>query len=65
MGTVYTAHDVKLEREVALKMMKREMAADPASLQAFYREARAGASSTTLTSFIFTASMNSRGSLTW
>lgn len=44
MGTVYTAHDVKLEREVALKMMKREMAADPASLQAFYREARAGAS---------------------
>jgi len=44
MGTVYTAQDVKLQREVALKMMKREMAADPAILQAFYREARAGAS---------------------
>jgi len=44
MGTVYTAQDVKLERQVALKMMKREVAADPASLQAFYREARAGAS---------------------
>jgi serine/threonine protein kinase len=44
MGTVYTAQDVKLEREVALKMMKREMAADPAIMQAFYREARAGAS---------------------
>ena len=44
MGTVYTAEDVKLERQVALKMMKREMAADPAILQAFYREARAGAS---------------------
>ena len=44
MGTVYTAHDVKLEREVALKMMKREMAADPEIMQAFYREARAGAS---------------------
>ena len=44
MGTVYTAHDVKLEREVALKMMKREMAAEPDIMQAFYREARAGAS---------------------
>jgi serine/threonine protein kinase len=43
MGTVYTAHDVKLERDVALKMMKREMAADPEIMQAFYREARAGA----------------------
>jgi serine/threonine protein kinase len=44
MGTVFTARDVKLEREVALKMMKREMAADPEIMQAFYREARAGAS---------------------
>jgi serine/threonine-protein kinase len=43
MGTVYTAHDVKLDREVALKMMKREMAADPTVMQAFYREARAAA----------------------
>ncbi len=44
MGTVYTAQDVKLERRVALKMMKKEVAADPTSLNAFYREARAGAS---------------------
>jgi serine/threonine protein kinase len=44
MGTVYTAHDTKLEREVALKMMKREMAAEPDIMQGFYREARAGAS---------------------
>jgi serine/threonine protein kinase len=44
MGTVYTANDTKLLREVALKMMKREMAADPEIMQAFYREARAGAS---------------------
>ena len=44
MGTVYTAMDTKLVREVALKMMKREMAADPEIMQAFYREARAGAS---------------------
>ncbi len=43
MGTVYTAHDTKLQREVALKMMKREMAADPEIMQAFYREARAAA----------------------
>ncbi|MGA2555865.1 MAG: serine/threonine-protein kinase [Verrucomicrobiota bacterium] len=44
MGTVYTAQDVKLQRQVALKMMKREMAADPAILKGFYREARASAS---------------------
>jgi serine/threonine protein kinase len=44
MGTVYTAFDTKLDREVALKMMKREMAEDPEVMQAFYREARAGAS---------------------
>ena len=43
MGTVYTAFDTKLEREVALKMMKREMAQDTEVLQSFYREARAGA----------------------
>jgi eukaryotic-like serine/threonine-protein kinase len=44
MGTVYTALDTNLQRDVALKMMKREMAADPQVMQAFYREARAGAS---------------------
>src|SRR5277367_2617295 len=44
MGTVYTARDIKLEREVALKMVKREMASDPEIMAAFYREARAGAS---------------------
>jgi serine/threonine protein kinase len=44
MGTVYTAQDTKLQREVALKMMKREMAADPKAMESFYREAQAGAS---------------------
>jgi serine/threonine protein kinase len=43
MGTVYTALDTKLQREVALKMMKREMADDPQVMQGFYREAQAGA----------------------
>jgi serine/threonine protein kinase len=44
MGTVYTALDTKLEREVALKMMKREMVAEPHIVESFYREARAAAS---------------------
>lgn len=44
MGTVYRSFDTKLERDVALKMMKREMAEDQEVLSAFYREARAGAS---------------------
>lgn len=44
MGTVFSAFDVNLQREVALKMMKREMAQDQEVLESFYREARAGAS---------------------
>jgi eukaryotic-like serine/threonine-protein kinase len=44
MGTVYRAFDTKLQRDVALKMMKREMAQDKEVMEAFYREARAGAS---------------------
>jgi serine/threonine protein kinase len=43
MGTVYRAFDVNLHREVALKMMKREMAQDQEVMDSFYREARAGA----------------------
>ncbi len=41
MGTVYRAFDTALEREVALKVMKPELAGDPQALEAFYREARA------------------------
>ena len=44
MGTVYRTFDVMLEREVALKLLKREMAEDKQVLESFYREARAGAS---------------------
>lgn len=44
MGTVYRAFDLTLEREVAVKQLKPEMAADKQVLESFYREARAGAS---------------------
>ena len=43
MGTVYRAYDTTLDREVAFKMLKPEMASDPQVLDSFYREARAGA----------------------
>ncbi len=44
MGTVYRAFDVSLERTVAVKMLKREMADDKQVMESFYREARATAS---------------------
>ncbi len=43
MGTVYRAFDTKLERMVAIKMLKKEMAQDQQVLESFYREARATA----------------------
>src|SRR5829696_8152735 len=44
MGTVYRAFDLMLQREVAVKMLKKEMAGDEEVLASFYREARASAS---------------------
>jgi len=41
MGTVYRAFDLMLEREVAVKLMRKELAEDTRSLESFYREARA------------------------
>ena len=41
MSTVYRAFDPTLERSVAIKLMHRDMSADPDQLERFRREARA------------------------
>src|ERR1700712_2281433 len=41
MSTVYRAMDVTLERQVAIKLMNREVASDSDQLERFRREARA------------------------
>src|SRR2546430_1160772 len=43
MGTVYRSFDMMLQRQVAVKLLKREMADDKQVVESFYREARAGA----------------------
>jgi hypothetical protein len=43
MGLVYLADDTRLERPVALKVMRPELAADPACRERFLREGRSAA----------------------
>jgi serine/threonine protein kinase len=43
MGTVYRSFDTTLERQVAVKLLKRSMAGDPHVVESFRKEARAGA----------------------
>ena len=40
-GTVYSAFDLMLEREVAVKLMRKDLTEDAKVLESFYREARA------------------------
>jgi serine/threonine protein kinase len=44
MGQVYLAHDSKLDRPVALKLLAPELASDPDRLRRFLQEARAASS---------------------
>ncbi|MDX1503501.1 MAG: protein kinase, partial [Thermoanaerobaculia bacterium] len=44
MGVVYRAHDARLARDVAIKVLPDELADDPGRLRRFEREARAASS---------------------
>src|SRR5206468_2046550 len=44
MGEVYRAHDTRLSREVAVKVLAAELAADAERLRRFEKEARAASS---------------------
>jgi len=50
MGEVYRARDTRLDREVAIKVLPDEVAADPRALSRFEHEARAVAALTHPTS---------------
>ncbi|HLM19275.1 MAG TPA: protein kinase, partial [Acidimicrobiia bacterium] len=43
MGTVYAGHDLRLDRDVAVKVLREDLTRDPSLRQRFEREARAAA----------------------
>ena len=43
MGEVYRAHDTRLDREVAIKVLPESLTSDPDRLRRFEQEARAAA----------------------
>ena len=43
MAEVYLAHDILLDRDVAIKMLRDQFAADKALLEQFRREAKSAA----------------------
>ena len=60
MGHVYRAHDLRLGRDVAIKVLSPDIAADREGLMRFEREARAGVAQSR-TSLRFMASKTAAG----
>ena len=56
MGEVYRARDQSLDREVAIKVLPKELASDPDRLRGFEQEARAAGRSIIRTFWRFMAS---------
>jgi len=60
MGDVYRARDSRLERDVAIKILRSASVSDPDRLRRFEQEARAAASLNHPTSLPFTTSERMR-----
>ena len=66
MGVVYTAHDPRLDRQVAIKVLPPDLTRDDTAKQRFLQEAKAASASTTPTSAPSSRSTRRRtASSTW